>query len=253
MRIGRSAPAIWRASNRATRLAFALAALACGLGFAALATEACISFGESFAKGRGAAEATFLYLRYFTITTNIGLCWLHGTTAFRLARGRRLPAGRVYDAALVYAAVTAATYELLLRASWSPQGAEFLSDLMLHDVVPLLTLAIWLLAAPRTGVGWRDPLVMLVYPATYLVVTLVAGATGEGYPYDFLSVAKIGLGRVLLVSLAFLALFLMLGGLATALAKRLAADPGDGFDRRIEKSEVRGREAGRGGMTGGSP
>ena len=187
--------------------------------------EARISFGHSFAKGRGAAEATFLYLRYFTITTNIGLCWLHGTTAFRLACGRRLPVGWVYNAWLVYAVVTGVTYELLLRASWSPQGAEFVSDMMLHDVVPLLTLAIWLLAAPRTGVAWRDPFAMLAYPAAYLAVTLVAGAFGEGYPYDFLSVTKIGLSRVLLVSLAFLAIFLALGAVATALAKRLRSGP----------------------------
>ena len=208
-------------SRRATGVAIALAAIACVLGLAALGTEARFSFGRSFAKGRGTAEATFLFLRYFTITTNVGLCWLHGTTAFRLMRGRRLPAGGIYDAWLVYAAVTAVTYELLLRSSWSPQGAEFLSDLMLHDVVPLLALAVWLLAAPRTGVGRHDPLAMLVYPAAYLAVTLAAGAYGEGYPYDFLDVTKIGLGRVLAVSLAFLAVFLVLGVLVTALATRL--------------------------------
>lgn len=203
----------------AKRVVVPLAAVACVLGLAALAMEARVSFHNSFAKGRGWAETTFLYLRYFTITTNFGLVWLHGTTAFRLLRGRRLPSGRIYDAWLVYAIVTGITYELLLRSSWSPQGAEFVSDLMLHDVVPLLTLAIWLIGAPRIGVGWRDPLAMLAYPAAYLAMTLVAGAYGEGYPYDFLDVSRIGLGAVLLVSLAFLALFLGLGTLVTALAK----------------------------------
>ena len=114
-----------------------ISTVACVVGLAALAMEARISFHNSFAKGRGWAETTFLYLRYFTITTNFGLAWLHGTTAFRLLRGRRLPSGGTYDAWLVYAVVTGATYELLLRSSWSPQGAEFVSDLMLHDVVPL--------------------------------------------------------------------------------------------------------------------
>lgn len=217
---GRASPAA--AGSRSPRDAWfviALATIACLLGLAALVVEARISFRNSFAEGRGLAEATFLYLRYFTITTNIALVWLHGTTAFRLARGRRLPAGGVYDAWLVYAAVTGGTYELLLRSSWSPQGEEFLSDMMLHDVVPLLTLVIWLLAAPRHGVGWRDPVVMLAYPAAYLALTLVAGAWGEGYPYDFLNVAKLGLGNVLLISLGFLAVFLALGAAVTAVAK----------------------------------
>ena len=207
----------------------ALAAIACLIGLAALAVEARISFRHSFAKGRGLTEATFLYLRYFTITTNIALVALHGTTAARLVRGRPLGAGGVYNAWLVYAIVTGVTYELLLRSSWSPQGEEFWSDMVLHDAVPMLTLAIWALAAPRTGVSWRDPFAMLAYPAAYLLATLVAGAYGEGYPYDFLNVADIGLSDVLLVSLAFLLVFLALGTLATALAKWLARRGGEGL------------------------
>lgn len=201
-------------------MATPLAVVACLVGVAALANEADISFRHSFERGVGLAEATFLYLRYFTITTNIGLAALHGTIAFRLARGSRLPSGGVHNAWLVYAAVTGVTYELLLRATWSPQGAEFFSDMVLHDVVPLLTLAIWYLVAPATGVRWRDPLAMLAYPAAYLAITLFAGAHGEGYPYDFLNVTKIGLPGVLLVSLGFLLVFLALGMLVTAWAKR---------------------------------
>lgn len=209
-------------SRRRAWIAATLAAVACVGGLAALSVEAHISYRNSFAKGRGLAEATFLYLRYFTILTNFGLAALHGITATRIARGRRLPSGGTYDAWLVYAAVTGVTYELLLRSSWSPQGEEFLSDMMLHDVVPLLTLAIWGLAAPRTGVGWGDAFVLLAFPAAFLGLTLVAGAHGEGYPYDFLNVDKIGMGNVLLVSLAFIAVFLALGALVTACAKLLA-------------------------------
>ena len=206
-------------SRRSAWVVIVIAATACLVGLAALSVEARISLRNSFAKGRGWPEATFLYLRYFTITTNIALAALHGTTALRLARGRRLSAGGIYNACLVYAIVTGATYELLLRSSWTPQGEEFVSDMMLHDVVPLLTLVIWWLAAPRRGVRWRDPVAMLVYPAAYLLVTLIAGAHGEGYPYLFLSVAKIGLPNVLLVSLAFLFVFLILGVLVTAVAR----------------------------------
>ena len=220
-----ASPRIIRPSRRLAWIATALAAVACLVGIAALAVEARISFRNSFAKGRGLAEATFLYLRYFTITTNLALAWLHGATVMRLVRGRRLPAAGVYNAWLVYAAVTGVTYELLLRSTWSPRGEEFVSDMMLHDVVPLLTLTIWLLAAPRTGVNWRDPLAMLAYPAAFLAVTLVAGACGEGYPYGFLNVAQIGLGNVLLVSLAFLGVFLALGVLVTVIAKLCPARP----------------------------
>ena len=218
-------------SRRAARIALALSAAACLVGFAALAVEARISYRNSFARGRGLTEATFLYLRYFTITTNIALVALHATTALRLARERRLPPGAIYNAWAVYAVVTCVTYELLLRSSWTPRGEEFLSDMMLHDAVPLLTLVIWWLVAPRTGVRWRDAFAMLAYPAAFLAVTLVAGAYGEGYPYDFLNVAKIGLANVLLVSLIFLVVFLALGTLVTALAKWRASIERDSAPR----------------------
>ena len=188
----------------------------------ALAIEATDSFVRSFAEGRSLPEATFLFLRFFTILTNIGLVALQATTVWGLARARPQPPGRLDDAALVYAIVTGVTYELLLRGLWSPQDWMFVSDIVLHDVTPPLMLATWVLAAPRHAASWTDPFGMLVFPGLFLATTLVAGAYGEGYPYDFLDVSKIGLGRVLVVALAFLFVFLVLGWGIGIAARRLS-------------------------------
>lgn len=216
------------------RVAIVVAALAAVLGTAALGIEAHDSFARSFREGRGLADAAFRYLRFFTILTNLGLVVLQAVTARRLASGRPLPSGRLYDSALVYAIVTGVTYELLLRGLWSPQDWMFVSDMVLHDVTPVLMLATWAMAAPRREVGWGDPFAMLAFPAAYLAVTLVAGAHGEGYPYDFLNVATLGLRNVLWVSLAFLAVFLALGFAVTAAARLLGRVRGRGPARACD-------------------
>lgn len=202
--------------------AIAIASAASLLGLFALAVEARISVAQSLGAGHGIVESIFLYLRFFTILTNGGLVLLQAATALRLLRRRQRSSAATYDAALVYALVTGITYELLLRGLWSPQDWRFVSDMILHDVAPVLMLATWILV-PHRGAAWRDVPWMLVYPAGFLVLTLVAGAGGEGYPYDFLNVAELGLGRVLLVALAFLAVFLLLGMLVTGLARLRAA------------------------------
>ncbi len=200
----------------------ATAAVASLLGLFALAVEARISIGQSLAAGRGLPESVFLYLRFFTILTNAGLVLLQVLAAVRTSCGRSLPPAGVYDAALVYAIVTGVTYELLLRGLWSPQDWRFVSDMILHDVTPVLMLATWLLVPPR-GASWRGVPAMLAYPAAYLAMTIVAGACGEGYPYDFLNVARLGLPTVLGVAAAFLIVFLLLGALVTALGRLRAA------------------------------
>lgn len=201
----------------------ATAAAASTLGLFALAVEARISVGQSLGAGRGLPESVFLYLRFFTILTNAGLVLLQAITAARTSLERPLPPAGVYDAALVYAIVTGVTYELLLRGLWSPQDWRFVSDMILHDVTPVLMLATWLLVPRRAGARWRGVPAMLAFPAAYLAVTIVAGAYGEGYPYDFLNVARLGLPAVLGVALAFLVVFLLLGALVTALGRLRAA------------------------------
>ena len=143
-------------------------------------------------------------------------------TTVRLTLGRALPPAGVYNAALAYAGVTCVTYELLLRGLWSPHGVQFYTDLTMHDIVPAAVLLFWLTFAPRGDARWADILWLLIYPAAYLAATLVAGAFGEGYPYDFLDAGKLGYGLVAVVTLVFLAIFCALGLATTAASRRWA-------------------------------
>ena len=192
--------------------------VACG-GWVALVTELAMSLERSLAHGIALPQALFMFLRYFTILTNIGVALLMTWTTARLVRRRALPPAGLYNAALAYAGVTCLTYEALLRGLWSPQGVQFYTDMTMHDLMPAAMLLFWLAFAPRGGARWRDVAWLLAYPTAYFAFTLVAGALGEGYPYDFLDAGRLGYGVVSLVAAVFLAIFFALG-LATTAASR---------------------------------
>ena len=199
-----------------------LAALIACAGWIALVTELAMSLERSLAHGIALPQALFMFLRYFTILTNIGVAILMTWTVVQLVGARALPRAGVYNAALAYAGVTCLTYEALLRGLWSPQGVQFYTDLTMHDLVPAATLLFWLTFAPRGDARWRDVPWLLAYPTAYFAVTLLAGALGEGYPYDFLDAGRLGYGVVSLVAAVFLAIFFALGLATTAVSRRRA-------------------------------
>lgn len=205
--------------TRNTRFGAGLAtAIAC-LGWAALAVEFAISMTKSLAKGRSLAEALFLFFRYFTILTNIGVAVLMTVTVIRTLRSRPLPPARLYAVALVYITVVFVTYEAMLRGQWSPRGIQFYTDLTIHDVVPVLSVVFWFAFAPKQGLRWVDALALLIFPAIYFAVTLFAGVMGQDYPYGFLDVSKLGYPGVLTTAVWFLAIFYTLGLAAIAFGR----------------------------------
>ncbi|WP_158807079.1 Pr6Pr family membrane protein [Beijerinckia sp. L45] len=204
--------------GRATRRGLILAASIAVLGSVAVSIECGISFHKSFAEGRGLATALLLFLRYFTILTNIGIAALMTVTAWRLAQRKPPAPASLYAAGLVYIVVVGITYEAMLRRLWSPQGVQFYTDMTMHDVIPVLSLVFWVAFAPKAPLAWSGPLRWLEFPAVYFAATLMVGLIGADYPYGFLDPDKLGYAIVLRNGLIFLAAFygLGLGVVATA-------------------------------------
>ena len=204
---------------RPLKYAAALALLIAVLDWSALVIDGTTVIQRNLSQGHGLPQALFLWFRYFTILTNIGVATLMTFTVYRLYRHRPLPSVAFYAAALVYILVVCATYEAVLRTSWTPRGMGFDTDLTFHDIVPALTLVFWIAFAPKRGLGLRYSLLLLIYPGIYFIGTLVAGALGEPYPYSFLDVSKLGYPAVAATGVVFLIIFYALG-LATITASR---------------------------------
>ena len=194
------------------------------LGWAALIIDFTQALMQAADEGRSIAVFLLRYFSFFTILTNCGVAALMSVTAIALRRGRPPPPATWFRAALVYMVVTGVTYELLLRGLWSPRGLQFLSDLALHDLLPVALLVFWVGMAPKRGLAWRDLPWLLAFPTVYFAVTLVAGALGAGYPYDFLDAGRLGYPIVFVVGVTFILVFLALGALVTAMGRALTDD-----------------------------
>lgn len=173
---------------------------------------------------------------FFTILSNL----LVGVTNTVLAvrphtRSTLLRVARL-DAVLAIT-VTGVVYHLLLAPLYHQRGAEAFANQLFHTVTPLLTVAGWLLLGPRGLVDRRVAAGSLLFPATWLVFTLVRGAIIGWYPYPFLQVDALGYARVALTCAEITVLFLVLaacyGVLDRFLAQR-AAQRGAAPDAKIE-------------------
>jgi len=169
-----------------------------------------------------AARATLRFFSYFTILSNLLVALACGMPLLRSGRAAAYFAQpRVRGAIALYISVTAGVYITILDGMWSPQGAEWLANALLHYWVPGLYVLLWLWQAyaPRPRLLWTDALRWLSFPAAYLAWTLVRGAWLHEYPYPFVDVSALGVGGVLRNALALLVLFVLLGLVLVAVDK----------------------------------
>ncbi len=179
------------------------AAAAALIGWSALAAQLYLSLRMGLANGNGVARSLVIYLGYFTILTNGLVASALTAGAFASSAGApvRLAAffarPGVDTAIAVYIVVVGITYSLLLRHIWAPQGLQWIVDVALHDLMPVLFLVYWWFAVPTHRVRWADIPLWLAYPAGYFVYSMAAGALLGRYPYPFLDVGELGYARVL--------------------------------------------------------
>ena len=159
------------------------------------------------------------YFCYFTIQSNI----LVGVSMFLLLTGRTQTQWfRVIRlASLIGISVTGVVAAIALPPDPRYTPLNLLCDRLLHVVVPLLAFVGWVVFGPRGYVRRADVLPALAWPVAWLVATLALGPVTGWYPYPFLKVDEIGVGRVLVNSLVVAVLFLALAGLALWADRRL--------------------------------
>ncbi len=153
---------------------------------------------------------------YYTILSNtVCLLYFGASLAVNLPgtlRGREAAAWhpRLEGAVVFGITVTLLIYHFVLRPGDIAAGKAFYTPLNMtqHYVVPIMSILDWLLLCPKGR--WRpgDPLLCLLLPLAYFVYILLRapfagniGDTGSPYPYGFIDVQALGVGRVALNAL----------------------------------------------------
>lgn len=167
-------------------------------------------------------EQTRRYFSYFTIQSNFLVAvsmWLivRDRTETRLFRVVRL-------ASLVGITVTGVVAAVALPPSPNYTTGSLVCDRLLHVVVPVLAFVGWVAFGPRHHVTRDDLLPSLAWPVLWLVATLALGPFVDWYPYPFIDVDTVGLGRTLVNCAVIAVLFLALAALALWADRRLSRE-----------------------------
>lgn len=191
-----------------------LAGIAAVIGWAALVLQYVI-----FAERVGLGPATWRYVGFFTVLTNIAIASI--ATAIALGRRNRMTCPRARLMGLTAIVTVGFVYSVLLRSLWNPTGWQKLADAALHDWTPILFAILWALM-PHGELKWRDLKWALTPPAIYLAYALGRGAIDGWYPYYFLN-PKLQTTSELLASICgTLAVFAIIASSSIAIDQRLA-------------------------------
>jgi len=160
-------------------------------------------------------------LSYFTILSNVvvavvmTLLWRNPRRTHWFFRALRLDS-------LMMITITCIVYNVLLRSTTVNVGLNVYTDLLLHQVVPALTVLVWLLVGPRRQFGLRDLLPALLVPLAWAGYALARGAVIGAYPYDIINVTKYGYGSVLLTLAAIIGFGIVIGVIAVGVERLLS-------------------------------
>lgn len=159
------------------------------------------------------------FFSYFTIQNNILASIVLLLSALALAAGRK---SRILDVlrglSTVYILVVGIGFAILLSGlENSILTAVPWDNLVLHYIMPVAVLTDHIIDRPKTKLRFKNSLIWLLFPVSYLIYSLIRGAITDWYPYPFLNPAKEGYEGVALVSLGLLALSVALIWLSTDL------------------------------------
>lgn len=163
------------------------------------------------------------FFSYFTILSNLLVAvslsialFFPGSPAAIFSS--RLP---VRTAITVYIFIVGLVYNLVLRQIWSPTGLQLLADNLLHVGVPIAFLILWFMEPQTERLAWKLILPWLIFPAVYLLYSLIRGAMTGWYPYPFLDAGRYGYAKVSINALGVLLAFLLAGSGLIALNRSI--------------------------------
>ena len=167
------------------------------------------------------AETIIRYFSFFTILTNliVAICVTVLLLKPNSKRGLWFLKPATSTAITVYITIVGVGYNVILRFLWQPQGLQYVTDELLHTLIPLLFILFWFLYVPKNGLQYKNALPWLIYPLLYVVYTAIHGVITGFYPYPFVNVGELGYGKVLINSCGLLIAFLGLSLFLIAVAK----------------------------------
>lgn len=167
------------------------------------------------------------FFSYFTNLSNLFASLVFGITAFRLLQNRnaKLVDDLIRGSSVIMMVLVSVVYGLLLREIDLGSLLPWI-NVVLHYVMPAAVVLDWLYEPPKSKLRPKHIWFWLIFPAIYLLYSLVRGGLLGWYPYPFLNPAKTG--SYLSVTIYCLVIFVVF-----ILAGRLLITIGNALRRNI--------------------
>ena len=183
------------------------------IAWAALGMQFCLILQARNVTGFSMVKTVVNFFSYFTILSNllVAACLTAVLLAPSSAAGKFFSTVAVQSAIAVYIFIVGLVYNTVLRGIVSLTGLHWVVDNLLHVVVPVLFVLYWFIFTPKKTLEWSQLFPWLIFPALYLIYSLLRGPVADWYPYPFLHAGKLGYGEVTVNSLSVLGAFLAAG------------------------------------------
>ena len=175
------------------------------LGFSAVVTEIATLIERDLFE-------PFNFFSYFTIQSNIFAFIILIISALAIASNKRSSVFNLLrGAATLYMVITGIVFAVLLAGvEGSILTAAPWDNIVLHYIMPVILLVDWLIDKPNKTITFKNSLVWLIYPVTYVIYSLARGQIVHWYPYPFLDPKTNGYIGVLITGLCIAALAVLL-------------------------------------------
>lgn len=163
----------------------------------------------------------FNFFSYFTIQSNIfAFAILLASTVAVASNKKTTILNLLRGAATIYMVITGIVFAVLLAGvEGSILTAAPWDNIVLHYIMPVVLLVDWLVDKPNKSIAFKNSLVWLIYPVTYVIYSLTRGHFVDWYPYPFLDPSSNGYGGVLVTGIGIAGLTLVLMFTLTKLSR----------------------------------
>jgi len=164
------------------------------------------------------------YLTFFTIMSNTiaAVTFLVGAARWRSPRSATFDFLRGFS--VVSMSLTGVVFAVLLSGTNVDTAIPWVNSVV-HEVMPIVVVADWLIDPPQSRLTYRQGFMWLVYPAVWSVYEQIQGAIRGKYHYPFTNPTPNGYGSVILLSLVLLVFVLGVCAIVVWLAN--VRRPGD--------------------------
>jgi len=203
--------------ERLARTWFAATAAAVAAGVVIQLPVTATTGGSPFADP---TARTFNIFAFFTIDSNLIIGAVCLLLAIRLDR-----TSPVFHVArltgLVAIVITGIVFHVAIANLLELDGWAQAANQLQHTVVPVMSVAGWLMFGPRGHATRTYAGLALIFPVLWMIFTVSRGAAIHWYPYPFINVDDLGYVRVAVNSVWIAVLFFAIAGGAVALDKFL--------------------------------